>query len=81
MHQHPRPSSARTGSASSPRSNPLRPTSTASPVARSDTGSDYMEKASDGGEADYGETDEERTIRKLNQVIMVRVGPMACSPC
>ncbi|KAF2135538.1 uncharacterized protein K452DRAFT_331801 [Aplosporella prunicola CBS 121167] len=71
MHQHPRPSSARTtGSANSPRSNPLRPTSTAPPVARSDAGSDYMEKASDGGEPDYGETDEERTIRKLNQVIM-----------
>ncbi|KAL1649492.1 autophagy protein 13 [Diplodia intermedia] len=40
-------------------------------TARSDTGSDYIEKASDGGEPDfYGETEEERTQKKLNQVIM-----------
>lgn len=49
-------------------------------TARSDTGSDYIEKASDGGEPDfYGETEEERTQKKLNQVIMVRQPP-CCRP-
>lgn len=47
-------------------------TATSYATARSDTGSDYMDKASDGGEQDYyGGTEEERTVKKLNQVIMV----------
>ncbi|KAB2570080.1 Autophagy-related protein 13 [Lasiodiplodia theobromae] len=83
MHQHPRPSPRAASSANSPRSNPTRTNNprdmahirseSASTVAtaRSDTGSDYIEKASDGGEPDfYGETEEERTQKKLNQVIM-----------
>lgn len=46
-------------------------TATSYATARSDTGSDYMDKASDGGEQDYyGGTEEERTVKKLNQVIM-----------
>lgn len=49
-------------------------TATSYATARSDTGSDYIEKASDGGDPDYyGETEEERTTKKLNQVIMVRL--------
>ncbi|GME23639.1 autophagy protein atg13 [Neofusicoccum parvum] len=46
-------------------------TATSYATARSDTGSDYIERASDGGEPDYyGGTEEERTVKKLNQVIM-----------
>ncbi|KAK8210631.1 autophagy-related protein 13 [Phyllosticta capitalensis] len=82
MHQHPRPSPRGASAANSPRTNPTRTnnprdaahyrsesasTVTSYQTARSDAGSDYIERGDDVSEAGY---EEEATMRKLGQVIM-----------